>query len=190
MSYLKPRNLLLVLALALALAIIALIAMRYSPESQLEAVVKSLPKGIDVSLEDIDYTHVEDGLPRWRLVASQVERAADSGILALVEPELRFFNEQGEPAGSLRARQGEVSSDYQAIKVRGEVVMQQVEGYSLKTASLDYDHSTQQISTDARVLMLATGMRLEGTGMTFDLQKKRVQLNADVEGFLDPQAME
>lgn len=185
MSYLKPRNFLLVLALALALAIIALIAIRYSPESQLEAVVKSLPKGIDVSLEDIDYTHVEDGLPRWRLVSRQVERKADSGILGLVEPELRFFDEQGEPAGSIRALRGEVSSDYQAIKVRGEVVLQHVDGYSFKTESLDYDHATQELTTDAQVLMLAKGMRLEGTGMTLYLQDKRLSLNADVEGFLD-----
>ncbi len=190
MSYLKPRNFLLVLALALALAIIALIAMRYSPESQLEAVVKSLPTGIDVSLEDIDYTHVENGLPRWRLVSSQVERKADSGILGLVEPELKFFDEQGEPAGSIRALRGEVSSDYQAIKVFGDVAMQHVGGYSFKTESLDYDHSTQQLTTASQVVMLASGMRLEGTGMTLYLQKKRVQLNADVEGFFDPETME
>ena len=73
MSYLKPRNLLLVLALVLALVLFAVIAMRYSPEQQLEAVVKALPKCIDVALEDIDYTHIEDGKPRWRLVSNQVE---------------------------------------------------------------------------------------------------------------------
>jgi len=92
MSYLKPRNFLLVLALALALMLIVVIAMRYSPEQQLEAVVKALPKGIDVALEDIDYTHIEDGTPRWRLVSNQVKRKADSDVLGLTEPELNFFD--------------------------------------------------------------------------------------------------
>jgi LPS export ABC transporter protein LptC len=189
MSYLKPRNFLLVLALLLALVLIVVIAMRYSPEQQLIAVVKALPKGIDVTLDDIDYTHIEDGKPRWRLVSNQVERRADSGILGLVEPELNFFDEQGEPAGSIRATQGEVSSDYQAVKLRGDVFFQHVGGYTLQTESLDYDHATQKMTTDAHVLMVADGMRLEGKGMTSYLQEKRLQLNADVEGFLDPEKM-
>jgi LPS export ABC transporter protein LptC len=189
MSYLKPRNFLLVLALVLALALLVLIAMRYSPESQLEAVVNSLPKGIDVALEDIDYTHIEDGKPRWRLVSSQVERRADSGILGLAEPELNFFDEQGEPAGSVRAAQGELSSDYQAVKLRGDVFLQHVGGYTLQTESLDYDHATQKMTTDAAVLMVADGMRLEGKGMAVYLQEKRLQLHADVKGFLDPGKM-
>jgi LPS export ABC transporter protein LptC len=189
MSYLKPRNFLLVLALVLALVLIAVIAMRYSPEQQLEAVVKALPKGIDVALEDIDYTHIEDGKPLWRLVSNQVERRADSGILGLTEPELNFFDEQGEPAGSIRAIQGEVSSNYQAVKLRGDVFFQQVGGYTLQTENLDYDHATQKMTTDAHVLMVADGMRLEGKGMTVYLQEKRLQLSADVEGFLDPGKM-
>jgi LPS export ABC transporter protein LptC len=149
---------------------------------QLEAVVNSLPKGIDVALEDIDYTHIEDGKPRWRLVSNQVERRADSGIMGLAEPELKFFDEQGDPAGSIRADQGELSSDYQAVKLRGDVFL-------LQTESLDYDHATQKMTTDAHVLMVADGMRLEGKGMTAYLQEKRLQLYADVEGFLDPEKM-
>jgi LPS export ABC transporter protein LptC len=189
MSYLKPRNFLLVLALVLALVLIAVIAMRYGSEQQLEAVVKAMPKGIDVALEDIDYTHIEDGKPRWRLVSNQVERKADSGILGLAEPDLKFFDEQGETAGSVRAVQGELSSDYQAVKLRGDVFLQYIGGYTLQTESLDYDHATQKITTDAHVLMVADGMRLEGKGMTAYLQEKRLTLYADVEGFLDPGKM-
>lgn len=187
MSYLKPRNLLLVLALVLALALVVLIALRYSPESQLEAVVKSLPKGVDVSLEDIDYTHMEGGQRRWRLVSRQVSRTAASGALSLDEPELKFFDALGEPASSIRAKRGEVSSDYQSVKVLGDVVLQHVDGYALQTESLDYDHAKQRISTDAEVLMIAEGLRLEGKGLTLYLQEKRLQLNANVDAFIDPE---
>jgi hypothetical protein len=37
--------------------------------------------------------------------------------------------------------------------------------------------------------MVADGMRLEGKGMILYLQEKRLQLNADVDGFLDPGKM-
>lgn len=189
MSYFKPRNFLLVLALFLALVLLAVIVLRYSPESQLETVVKALPKGIDVSLEDIDYTHIEDGQPRWRLMSNQLERNSSSGTLGLNEPELKFFDEQGELAGSARAARGEVSSDYQAVKLRGDVVLKHVAGYTLQTESLDYDNALQQATTDAHVLMFADGVRLEGNGLVFYLKEKRLQLNAEVSGFLDPEKM-
>jgi len=69
-------------------------------------------------------------------VSNQVERRADSGILGLTEPELNFFDEQGEPAGSIRAIQGEVSSDYQAVKLRGDVFFQHVGGIRFRRKAL------------------------------------------------------
>lgn len=189
MSYLKPRNFLLVLALVLALVLFAVIAKRYSPEQQLEAIVRALPKGVDVALENIDYTHIEDGKSRWRLVSNQVERRADSGILGLDEPELSFFDEQGDLTGTVSALQGEISSDYQLVNLSGDVFVQHVGGYTLQTERLNYDHATQKMTTDAHVRMAADGMRLEGKGMVFYLKEKRMQLNADVDGFLDPEKM-
>jgi LPS export ABC transporter protein LptC len=189
MSYFKHRNLLLFIALALALILLAVIALRYSPESQLEAVVKALPEGIDVSLKDIDYTHIEDGQPRWRLVSNQVERAASSGILGLDDPEMEFFDEQGQRTGSMSAVRGEVSSDYRAVKLSGDVVLKHTSGYTLQTDRIDYDHATRTAKTDAHVLMVAEGMRLEGTGLVFYVNEERLLLNADVEGFFEPGKM-
>jgi len=37
--------------------------------------------------------------------------------------------------------------------------------------------------------MVADGVRLKGKGMTAYLQEKRLQLHADVNGFLDPEKM-
>ena len=108
MSYFKPRNLLLVLALGLALILVVVIALRFRPESQLQALVKALPEGVDVSLQDIDYTHIEEGRARWRLVAQQAERNSASGVLGLINPELKFFDDQGEPKGALSAGKGDV----------------------------------------------------------------------------------
>ena len=109
MSYFRPRNLLLVLALVLAVILLAMIAMRYRPENNLQTLVKALPEGIDVSLQDIDYTHIEAGRARWRLVARQVERQAKTRTLVVSSPQMSFYDEQGEVTGSLQADTGEVS---------------------------------------------------------------------------------
>lgn len=186
MSYFKPRNFLLVLALGLALVLLAVISLRYRTESQLQSLVEALPKGIDVALQDIDYTHIEDGSARWRLVAQQVERQSASGVLGLIGPQLNFYDEQGEPEGSLQASKGEVSDDYQQVRLRGDVVLKSFAGYTLYTDSLDYDHATQKATTVAHVRMVADGMDLEGDGLVFYLQQERLLLNADVKGSFEP----
>lgn len=184
MSYFKPRNLLLVLALGLALVLLTVISLRYRTESQLQSLVEALPQGIDVSLQDIDYTHLEDGKAVWHLVARQVVRQSESGILGLVEPQLSFYDKQGEPKGSLRAGKGEVSDDYQQVRLRDEVVLKN-SAYTLYTDSLDYDHTTQKATTAAPVRMVADGLHLEGTGLVFYMKQQRLQLNADVKGSFD-----
>ena len=185
MSYFKPRNLLLVLALGLALILLVVIVLRFRPESQMQALVKALPEGVDVSLQDIDYTHIEEGRARWHLVAQQAERNSASGVLGLINPELKFFDDQGEPKGALSAGKGDVSDDYQQVRLRDDVVLQNTAGYTLYTDRLDYDHTTQTATTDAHVLLLADGVHLEGTGLVFYLKQQRLKLQADVKGSFD-----
>lgn len=184
MSYLKPRNLLVVLALSLALILLAVIAMRYRPESQVKALLKALPEGVDVSLQDIDYTHIEDGRARWRLVSQQVERDSTSGALGLRSPQLIFYDEKGETKGNVQAGVGEVSSDYQQVKLRDDVVLKNSAGYALYTDYLDYDHVTQMATTDAFVRLVADGLYLEGSGLVLNMQQQSLSLNADVKGSL------
>ncbi len=186
MSYFRPRNLLLVLALVLAVILLAVIAMRYRPESNLRTIVKALPEGIDVSLQDIDYTHVEDGRARWRLVALQVERQAKSSTLVVSSPQMTFYDDLGEVKGSLQAVSGEVSEDYQKVQLNDEVVLKNTSGYTLFADRLTYDHDTQTATTDSLVRLESKGLHLEGRGLIFHVQTKQLQLNEQVEGVFEP----
>ncbi len=186
MSYFRPRNLLLVLALALAVVLLAVIAMRYRPENNLRTIVKALPEGIDVSLQDIDYTHIEDGRARWRLVARQVERQAKSSTLVVSGPQMSFYDEQGEVRGSLQALSGEVSEDYRKVLLNDEVILKNSSGYTLFADRLTYDHDTQTVTTDSAVRLESKGLRLKGRGLVFHIQTKLLQLNEQVEGVFEP----
>lgn len=185
MSYFKTRNLLLVLAVCLALFLAAVIALRFHPEDPLPAVIKALPEGIDVSLRDIDYTQVEEGHARWRLVAQQAERQSASGTMVLESPSLSFYDDKGVIESSLEAKRGEVSDDYQKVGLRGDVVLKNSDGYTVYTDQLDYDHARQVATTAAHVLLVADGVSLEGTGLVLDVKQERMHLNADVKGSLE-----
>ena len=185
MSTFRPRNLLLVLALALALILVIVISLRYRPGNQLQKVVEALPKGVDVAMEDIDYTHLEEGQARWRLVARQVSRQSATGLLAVSSPRMHFFDSLGEPSGSLEADRGEVSDDYQTVRLTGHVVLANPEGYTLYTDHLDYDQASKIARTDANVKLVGDGVQLEGTGMVFEVSRLFLQLQSNVTGTLD-----
>jgi LPS export ABC transporter protein LptC len=185
MSYFRPRNLLLVLALALAVILLVMIAIRYRPENNLQTIVKALPEGVDVSLQDIDYTHIEDGRARWRLVALQVERQVKSSALVVSSPQMTFYDEQGEIKGSLQAVSGEVSEDYRKVQLNEDVVLKDPSGYTVFADRLTYDHDTQTATTDSLVRLESKGLQLEGRGLVFNVQTKHLQLNEQVEGFFE-----
>jgi LPS export ABC transporter protein LptC len=186
MSYLKPRNLLLVLALVLALVLLVVIVFRFRPESQIQTIVKALPEGVDVSLQDIDYTHIENGKSRWRLVANQVARQSGSGVMGLVSPQLEFFDEQGGQKGAVQAGHGEVSDDYLQVKLSDNVVLKNSSGYTLYMEQLHYDHTMQMATTHKPVRLVADGLQLEGVGLVYYVKLGLLRLNQDVNGVFDP----
>jgi len=185
MSYFKSRNLLLVLALAFALALLVVIIVRYKPEDQLQSVVKALPEGVDVSLEDIDYTHIEGGVARWRLVASQVARQADSKVMKVKNPSLDFYDDQGKKNGELKALSGDVTDDYQKVFLHGNVVLKNSDGNTLYADELDYDQKMQIATTDTPVRLVADGMTMNGTGMVYKVAEKRLILKSKVNGVIE-----
>jgi LPS export ABC transporter protein LptC len=185
MSYFRPRNLLLVLAMVLAVVLLAMIAMRYRPENNLQVIAKALPEGIDVSLQDIDYTHIEEGRARWRLVARQVERQAKTSTLVVSSPRMSFYDEHGEVTGSLQADSGEVSEDYREVRLHDAVILKNTSGYTMLSDRLTYDHDTQRVSTDSLVRLESEGLSLEGRGLVFHVQTKQLELKKQVRGVFE-----
>ncbi|MEJ2492360.1 MAG: LPS export ABC transporter periplasmic protein LptC [Desulfuromonadales bacterium] len=161
MSYFRPRNLLLVLALILAAVLTIVIVLRYQPASQLETIVKALPKGVDIALQDIDYTHMEQGQARWRLIARQVEH-------------------QAATKSSLQAGGGLVTDDYRKVILHDEVVLNNAPDYTVHAARLVYDQDQQTITTEGFVRLEAGGMHLEGQGMTLFIQDQRLIFDGQV----------
>lgn len=186
MSYFRPRNFLLVTAVALVAILLAVIASRYRPAGTLEQIAKALPEGVDISLQDIDYTHTEDGRARWRLVARQVERKAQTSTLDISDPRMSFFDDEGVVSGALQAVRGEVSDDYRQVQLHGDVILENAGGYTLYTDQLSYDSETETASTDAHVRLESAGLHLEGRGMEARLRTKQLVLKKQVQGVFTP----
>jgi LPS export ABC transporter protein LptC len=187
MTLLKSRHLLLLLALILAGVLAAIVALRYRPAGQLAEVVKALPTGVDLALQDINYTHSEAGVARWRLVAKQVQHRAEQQGMVVADLHLTFFDAAGIEQGTLTARNGQVTADFTAVEVRGEVQIVSRNGYTLQTDYLAYRQEDQSIRTDAPVRLVSTDLQLDGVGMTLDLATQRLQVHDKVRAVVQAQ---
>ena len=187
MTLLKSRHLLLLLALILAGALAAIVALRYRPSVDLAEVVKALPSGVDLALQDINYTHSEAGVARWRLVAKQVQHRAEQQGMFVADLQLTFFDPAGVEQGKLTARNGQVNADFSVVEVRGEVQIVSRNGYTLQTDHLTYRQEDRSIRTDAPVRLVSTDMQLDGIGMTVDLAKQRLQVHDKVRAVFQAQ---
>lgn len=187
MTVFKLRNLLLLLALLLAGAMAIVVAVRYRPPVDVVEVAKSLPAGVDVALQEINYTHSEGGVARWRLVARQVERRANEQVTLLEGLQLTFNDAGGVEQGTLKALRGRVNADFSEVEVHDQVEIVSHSGYTLQTDHLTYRQQDRSLRTDAPVLLTAEGLRVEGVGMHLDVDTRRLQLSAKVRAVMNPE---
>lgn len=186
MTLFKPRNLLLLLALALTGALAAIVLMRYRPPVELADVAKALPTGVDVALQDINYTHTEGGVARWRLVAKQVEHRATEKLTSVSDLHLTFYDDTGVEQGTLQARSGRVNADYSVIEVRDEVEVVSSNGYTLRTDHLTYHQKDRSIQTDAPVRLTSAGLELDGVGLVLNIDTHKLLIPARVRAIVKP----
>jgi LPS export ABC transporter protein LptC len=186
MTLFKARNLLLLLALLLAVALAAIIMVRYRPPVEIAEVTKALPEGVKLALQDIDYTHTEGGVARWRLVAKQAAHHGDNKEMAISDLRLTFFDEQGIEQGTLQARNGRVSDDFTVVEVQDNVEIVSQSGYTLRTEHLVYDHAERLIRTDAAVHLKSKALQLDGVGLDLDLATRHLRVRSRVHATLQP----
>lgn len=187
MTLFKPRHLLLLLAVILAGALAAVVASRYRPSVELAEIVKALPSGVELALQDINYTHSEGGVARWRLVAKQVQLLSAEQVSVVNDLQLTFFGADGVEQATLTARDGRVSADFSVVEVRGEVKIVSRNGYTLQTEYLTYRQQDRSIRTDAPVKLVSARMQLDGVGLLLDFTTRRLRILDKVRAVLSPQ---
>ena len=185
-SLFRFRNLLLLLAIGLAVVLAAVVMSRYrSPVIvAVPVVAPALPPGIDLALQQIDYTHTEGGTARWRLVASRAEHQAESKLMMVKDLDLTFFEAGGGEQINVKALHGQINSDYSAVEVRDDVVLTHRNGYTLRTSYLHYSQADGMIRTDAPIHLTGQDVTLDGVGLRVDLSRRQLHVLGNVHAVL------
>jgi LPS export ABC transporter protein LptC len=174
----------LVLALVLAVMLAATVAVRLRSVSDVSDVVEALPSGVELALQDVSYTHTEAGLVRWRLKAERAERLVSEGQLAVKNPELTFYDEQGSLQTTLSAEEGEADKDFSIIRARGEVVVESSQGYQLFADELVYRQAERKIYSDSAVRFVIDNLVVKGHGLILDIENRKMTVLDGVNAIL------
>ena len=145
------------------------------------AVIEALQPGVDVELTGIRFSETRLGVRKYLLAADSATYSAH-GISLMHNIEVTFFDADGRETMWLRAEEGDLSGNNQAVKLRGDVVLNGAQGFVLKTDHLTYNKEDDRLQTDAAVLLESAQGVLRGRGLIVSPAQERLQLLHDVSG--------
>jgi LPS export ABC transporter protein LptC len=179
---LNIRNLLALAILVLA-GTLTIVVVRNFRGAAPEEVIESLPRNVDLSLQEINYTETREGRRRWTLAADSAAHNVGDGITRIENIHMTFYDEdRGDMV--LTARSGEMKSASHEVTVRDNVVVRSPQGYALFTDSLRYREADRVIRTDKPVRLVSDKMEVTGIGMRLDIQDRTLALLSNIEARL------
>lgn len=169
-----------VLALAAAIAFKAYRGMRSGP------VLPSLPKNIDVSLQKIHFTETKGGAKKWDLLADKAEydKGGETVRLTGIRLEVAAAGKTGEIV--LTADRADYRVKTKDVELVGNVVAKSASGMEFSTGRVAYLSARSLLKTADRVKFSDGALAVEGVGMEFMVDSKRVKILRDVDASYTP----
>jgi len=181
------RRFLVILASFTALFVVATITFRMHQGGTPAHKVPKLPLKVDVSLQRVHYTETRQGVKRWDLSADRAEynKDADSTTLSGV----RLVVSGSAPTGDLQvtADRAEYHNATRDVLLTGNVHGSSGNGMEFFSTRVTYLAAREQLVSSEPVRFKDGGLLLEGVGMEFQTQTRRLRLMKDVSAVYQPQ---
>jgi LPS export ABC transporter protein LptC len=181
------RRFLVIAASVATLSVVGTIVFRMQQAKAPARKVPKLPLKVDVSLQRVHFTETSQGMKRWDLSADRAEynKEKDSTTLTGV----RLVVAGKAPAGDLQvsADRAEYHNATRDVVLDGNVVGRSGSGMEFSTSRLSYVAARAQLETNQRVRFSDAGLLIEGTGMEFHTQTRKMKLLKDVSAEYRPQ---
>jgi len=181
------RRFLAILATITALLVVATIAFRMHQGGAPARKVPKLPLKVDVSLQRVHYTETRLGVKRWDLSADRAEFNKDSDSTTLTGVRLVVAGEAAAGELQVTAERAEYHNGTRDVLLSGNVHGQSASGIDFSTSRLSYVAARSQFETKEPVRFSDGGLLLEGVGMEFQAQTRRLKLMKDVSAVYRPQ---
>ena len=142
----------------------------------------------DGEVEDFSITETDSGRTQWTLFAKHAATYQARDLVTARTLRIDFFDEKGQKSSELLAREGELYQRTRDMVARGKVVLQTVEGWTMRTEELRFSNSRNRILSDKLVRVEKEGSVLEGVGFESDPQLEHFEFRDQVRALVQPGA--
>ena len=134
----------------------------------------------DQEVSDFEATETDQGAVQWKMYARSAATYRARNTVVARGLRIDFFDEKGQRASTLTAREGEMNDLSHDMIARGDVVIQTTEGTRMTTDQIRFLNKQQRIQTDSFVRVDRRGDVLTGWGFESDPQLKDFQFKRQV----------
>lgn len=152
-----------------------------------ELILEEVAKQADLSLKDIDYSHISDGRKQWTLTASQAEYVQEKDVYSLKDVKVTYFRADGSTV-SLRGNEGSFNRKEGWVKVSGKARITADGGYVMASETFTYRLEEQLLTTPDRVDFSGPGFKISGRGLKVEMKTVKATLMSDVSTTFDSKA--
>ena len=144
-----------------------------------ERLLEEAARRVDISLNDIDYTQLNDGRKEWTLTADRVTYVAEDDLFSLQKVNLVIYHSSGRRI-QVTGREGAYCRKEGWINIKGQARIQTDEGYSLQAEAFTYRVEAQELSSTDEIVFTGPGLEVTGRGLRFDLAAWKAIVLEDV----------
>ncbi len=177
----------MLLGLFLAAALIGVAGVGCSGGKKLSASGTSgeLP---DSEVEDFTVTETDSGQTQWTLFAKSAATYTARDLVTARTLRIDFFGPDGKKTSTLVAREGDLYQRSHDMLARGNVVLQNTEGWRMSTEELTFSNKRNLILSDRLVRVEKEGSVLEGVGFQSDPNLEHFEFHDQVRATVRPGA--
>jgi LPS export ABC transporter protein LptC len=143
-------------------------------------LLKNLPSGASLTIENLRQTAAREGKTEWTLDAARARMSSDRKSATLEKVSVVFFVEDGDEV-HLTADAGLLKIRSNDLEVSGNVVVWQG-GYRLTCERLEYHHRDRVIVAEGPVSVAGKSLSVDAEEATFDIESKRLRFKGNVYG--------
>lgn len=142
----------------------------------------------DSEVEDFTVTETDSGRTQWTMFAKRAATFTAKDLVTARTVRIDFFDVDGKKNSEMVALEGELYQRTRDMVARGKVVLQTVEGWTMRTEELRFSNNRGRISSDKLVRVEKEGSVLEGVGFESDPHLEHFEFRDQVRATVQPGA--
>ncbi len=147
--------------------------------NELRAFSSISEREADAELKDVCYTEIKDGVKEWALNADSASYYENKDTLLLNHLYMVFYRKDDKQV-TVTGKRGKLNTATRDVEIYGDVVVIPDNSYRLKTNHLWYSSRNRSLSTKDMVWIVGQDIVMEGEGLEFHVDTKRVAVLKDV----------